>query len=50
MADPGFPINCPACGAPLVYIRTEGDRHFYRCHRHGVLVLPPDGRLRQQPQ
>jgi hypothetical protein len=31
MADPGIPINCPTCGAPLVYVRTEGETHVYRC-------------------
>jgi hypothetical protein len=25
MADPGIPINCPTCGAPLVYVRTEAE-------------------------
>jgi uncharacterized Zn finger protein (UPF0148 family) len=46
MPDPGFPVNCPKCGTPLSYVRTDGDTHFYRCPRHGSLVLPPDGRVR----
>jgi len=24
MADPGLAVNCPRCGAPLVYVRTDG--------------------------
>jgi hypothetical protein len=43
-------MNCPLCGAPLVYLRSHGDTHFYRCPRNGVLILPPDGRVRQVPQ
>jgi hypothetical protein len=42
-------MNCPLCGAPIVCVRSQGDTHYYRCDRHGVLVLPPDGRIRQQP-
>lgn len=48
-SDAGIAINCPYCGAALVYLRTEGETHYYRCSRHGVLILPPDGRIRQQP-
>jgi DNA-directed RNA polymerase subunit RPC12/RpoP len=48
-ADPDIPINCPYCGAALAYLRTEGETHFYSCPRHGRLMLPPDGRIRQQP-
>lgn len=50
MSDPDLPINCPTCGAALVYVRTEGETHLYRCPRHGSLILPPDGRIRLQPQ
>jgi hypothetical protein len=52
MPDPGFPVNCPKCGAALVYVRSEGPTdiyaatHFYRCWRHGVVVLPPNGIIR----
>jgi hypothetical protein len=46
----GIPMNCPLCGAPPDYLRTHGDTHFFRCPRHGVLVLSPDGRVRQIPQ
>ena len=49
MDRPDFPLNCPYCGAPLAYVRTEGDTHVYRCQRHGLLILPPDGRVRQMP-
>jgi hypothetical protein len=47
--DPGIEMNYPLCGARLVYLRTECDTHFYRCARHGVLMLPADGRMRQVP-
>jgi hypothetical protein len=50
MADPGFAVNCPMCGAPLVYVRIDADAHLYRCPRHGAIMLPPDGKVRQQPQ
>jgi hypothetical protein len=51
MADPGFPINCPTCGAALVYLRSDdGPTRLYRCARHGILLLPPDGLVRPQPQ
>jgi hypothetical protein len=49
MADPGVPMNCPLCGARLTYLRTDGETYVYHYLRHGVLILPPDGRLRQQP-
>jgi len=48
MADPGVQLNCPLCGARLVYLRTEGETHIYHCLRHGVMLLPPDGRIRPQ--
>jgi len=48
-ADPGIEMNCPICRAPLVYVRTDGDTHLYTCPRRGMLILPPDGRMRQQP-
>ena len=44
-SDPGVPINCPLCGASLVYIETEGRTHYYRCPQHGLLMLLPDGRF-----
>ena len=58
MSDPGFPVgfkvNCPLCGAQFTYMRTEdagndAETFLFRCPRHGVLILPPDGRIRQQP-
>jgi hypothetical protein len=30
-ANPGFAVNYPLCGAPLVYLRTDADTHVYRC-------------------
>ena len=49
ITDQGVPINCPICGALLVYVRAEADTCVYQCPRHGVLVLPPDGRIRPRP-
>jgi hypothetical protein len=56
--QPGFPtgftVNCHLCSARLTHLRTEGagtekETFVFRCPRHGVLILPPDGRIRQQP-
>jgi hypothetical protein len=45
-----MPVNCPVCDAETAYVRTEdGPTHVFSCPRHGRLILPPDGRLRQQP-
>ena len=49
MSDPELSANCPYCGTALVYVRTDGETHIYRCARHGSLILPPDGRVRQMP-
>jgi uncharacterized C2H2 Zn-finger protein len=49
MADPGFQVNCPACGAALKYVRTEDGTHVYACPRDGRVVLPPDGIVRVKP-
>ena len=49
MANPGIVVNCRICGAPLVYVRTDGETHVYACLRHGAMILPPDGVMRQQP-
>lgn len=46
MPDPQFPLNCPSCGAKLTYTHSQRDTHFYRCPRHGVVVLPPSGIVR----
>jgi len=48
MPDPQVPLNCPLCGVPLVYLRSEGETHFYRCPHHGSVILPPDGRVRAE--
>jgi hypothetical protein len=55
MTNPGITVNSPYCGAQLTYLRTEGEgtegeTFVYRCPRHGVLILPPDGRIRSLPQ
>jgi hypothetical protein len=49
MADPGVQTNCPFCGA-MSYIESDGPTHVYRCLRHGLLILGPDGIVHQQPQ
>ena len=44
MPDPfGITLKCPKCGAPLTYQHSQGEVHFYRCPKHGRLVLPPSG-------
>ena len=54
MPDPQVPIDCPVCGAPLIYLstyqRTDGETHFYRCPRHGVFLVPPNGRIQHEKQ
>jgi hypothetical protein len=40
-------LNCPYCGMSMRYQWSEEARHFYRCLRHGLNVLHPDGRLEQ---
>ena len=55
--NPELRVNCPYCGAAMVYVRTDVlvyerrdvETHIYRCARHGSLILPPDGRVRQMP-
>ena len=47
--DADLPLNCPTCGAPLAYVRTEGETLIYRCAIHGLTIVPPDGRVRHVP-
>jgi hypothetical protein len=49
MPDLGVQLNCPLCGAPMSYIESDGATHIYRCLRHSLLILGPDGIFRQQP-
>jgi hypothetical protein len=45
------PANCPFCGAPLTWIRTDdGPVYMFRCDRHGLIVLGTHGRFEQVPQ
>lgn len=44
-----IPLNCPSCGNPLVYVRTEGDVAVYRCPKDGAVLLPPNGRIQIRP-
>jgi hypothetical protein len=30
----------------LTYRWSEGETHFDKCRVHGIVVLPPDGRVR----
>ena len=46
MPSPVLPLNCLKCGTRLVYRHSQGDTHFYRCPKHGVVVLPPSGIIR----
>ena len=38
MPDPELPINCPMCGRPLIYVRSECETHFYWCLRDGSIT------------
>ena len=44
-ADPNLSLTCPKCGLPVVYETTMRDVHIYRCRRHGLMCLRPDGRF-----
>jgi hypothetical protein len=41
-----IPLNCPKCGAKLVFIRADEDVSVYQCANDGMVLLPPNGRLR----
>lgn len=41
------PLNCPYCGARLTNVPSDTSVAFYECPKDGLLVLPPDGRLRK---
>lgn len=41
-----LPLACPVCGRRADYVRWEGGTHFYRCQRHGAILLSPDGTVR----
>ena len=42
----GDALRCPKCGKTLTYQHSQGDgdqaSHFYRCPKHGRLVLPAE--------
>ena len=40
-------LNCPYCGKRLVNVPSDNALAFYECATDGLLVLPPDGRLRR---
>ena len=39
-------LNCPRCGEKLTHVWTNDDVHVYQCPNDGVVVVPPDGRIR----
>ena len=41
-----LPLDCPVCALRLDYIRWQDGTHFYRCQRHGAVLLLPDGMVR----
>jgi hypothetical protein len=41
------PLNCPYCGQTLVSVPSDGPTAYYQCGKDGLLMLPPDGRLRK---
>ena len=38
-----LPLKCPICDLRLDYVRWASGTHFYRCPRHGAVLLLPDG-------
>lgn len=45
---PELPVQCPYCGKRVKLVPSDGDVAYYECEKDGLLVLPPDGRLRRQ--
>ncbi|MBY0494339.1 MAG: hypothetical protein K2Y23_08980 [Cyanobacteria bacterium] len=45
MLPADIPLNCPKCGERLTYIDRKGDAQLYLCAEHGVVALPPSGRI-----
>jgi hypothetical protein len=44
------PLNCPLCGERTTFVDVlDGPTYIFTCMIHGRLILPPDGRVRQQP-
>jgi hypothetical protein len=41
------PLNCPYCGQKLVNVPSDGPTAYYNCVKDGLLMMPPDGRLRR---
>lgn len=44
-----LPVNCPYCGQRIRMVPSDGASAYYECKKDGLLVLPPDGRLRKAP-
>jgi uncharacterized protein YbaR (Trm112 family) len=47
MHDQTILLNCPYCGRPVRFDRTEGETHLHVCQQCGALALPLDGGLRR---
>ncbi|HEX7895040.1 MAG TPA: hypothetical protein VF447_12670 [Terriglobales bacterium] len=45
---PELPVQCPYCGKRVALVPSDGDVAYYECETDGLLILPPDGRLRRQ--
>jgi hypothetical protein len=44
-ADTGIPVDCPTCGAPLVYVRTEDETHTTAAPHTSRWIVPTHGRV-----
>jgi hypothetical protein len=44
-----LPVNCPYCGQRLTLVPSDGPTAYYACPKDGLLVLPPDGRIKKAP-
>jgi hypothetical protein len=42
-----IPLNCPYCGGKLVNVPSDNHDSYYECQKDGLLILPPDGRMRR---
>jgi hypothetical protein len=40
-------VNCPYCGQRLTLVPSDGPTAYYACPKDGLLVLPPDGRIKK---
>lgn len=40
-------VNCPYCGKRVTLVPSDGPTAYYQCEKDGLLILPPDGRMRR---